>query len=158
MVTHVCLWPIWLLSLTLIFGHPGYQHYQCFYCHRYYRGYLVTKVTMFRLVGTVTRTRQKCLILREFPILPDNNKSISPYYKIYVTLNREWQKLKQASEFHCKLPITIFTKIQIKQPTRCNSVTSFLLDVYVSLNMFRAPPRPSSGAYHCLWFYLRAWW
>ena len=31
-----------------------------------------------------------------------------------------------------------------------------LLDVYVSLNMFRAPPRPSSGAYNCinnLWFY-----
>jgi len=33
---------------------------------------------------------------------------------------------------------------------------SFLLDVYVLLNMFRAPPRPSSGAYNCtrsLWFY-----
>ena len=26
----------------------------------------------------------------------------------------------------------------------------FLLDVYVSLNMFRASPRPSSGAYSCL--------
>jgi hypothetical protein len=28
---------------------------------------------------------------------------------------------------------------------------------FVSLNMFRAPPRPSSGAYNCinsLWFYL----
>jgi hypothetical protein len=33
---------------------------------------------------------------------------------------------------------------------------NLLLDVYVSLNMFRAPPRPSSGAYNCinsLWFY-----
>jgi hypothetical protein len=32
---------------------------------------------------------------------------------------------------------------------------------YVSLNMFRAPPRPSSGAYNCinsLWCYLGAWW
>jgi len=32
----------------------------------------------------------------------------------------------------------------------------FLLDVYVWLNMFRALPRPSSGAYNCissLWFY-----
>jgi hypothetical protein len=39
---------------------------------------------------------------------------------------------------------------------RCNSFTSLLLDVYVSLNMFQAPPRPSSGAYNCinsLWFY-----
>jgi hypothetical protein len=48
------------------------------------------------------------------------------------------------------------TTIQIIQPTRCNSFTSLLLDVYVCLNMFRASPRPSSGAYNCtrsLWFY-----
>jgi hypothetical protein len=34
--------------------------------------------------------------------------------------------------------------------------TSLLLDVYVWLNMFRVPLRPSSGAYNCtisLWFY-----
>jgi len=46
--------------------------------------------------------------------------------------------------------------IQINQPTRCNSFTSLLLDVYVQLNMFRALPHPSSGAYNCinsLWFY-----
>jgi len=46
--------------------------------------------------------------------------------------------------------------IQINQPTRCNNFTSLLLDVYVWLNMFRAPLRPSSGAYNCtwsLWFY-----
>jgi len=45
---------------------------------------------------------------------------------------------------------------QIIQPTRCNSFTSLLLDVYVWLNMFLASPRPSSGAYNCirsLWFY-----
>jgi len=45
---------------------------------------------------------------------------------------------------------------QIIQPTRCNSFTSLLLDVYVWLNMFRASPSPSSGAYNCtrrLWFY-----
>jgi len=38
--------------------------------------------------------------------------------------------------------------------------TSVLLDICVSLNMFRAPPRPSSGAYNCinnLWFYLGTW-
>jgi hypothetical protein len=46
--------------------------------------------------------------------------------------------------------------IQIIQPTRCNSFTSLLLDVYVWLNMFRASLRPSSGAYNCngsLWFF-----
>ena len=47
-------------------------------------------------------------------------------------------------------------QVQIIQPTRCNSFTSLLLDVYVWLNMFRASHRPSSGAYNCtrsLWFY-----
>jgi len=46
--------------------------------------------------------------------------------------------------------------IRIIQPTRCNIFTSLLLDIYVWLNMFRASPRPSSGAYNCtrsLWFY-----
>jgi hypothetical protein len=46
--------------------------------------------------------------------------------------------------------------IQINQPTRCSSFTSLLPGVYVWLNMFRAPLRPSSGAYNCtrsLWFY-----
>jgi len=35
--------------------------------------------------------------------------------------------------------------------------TSLLLDVHMWLNMFRASPRPSSGACNCtrsLWFYL----
>jgi hypothetical protein len=52
--------------------------------------------------------------------------------------------------------ITPHNLIQINQPTRCNSFTSLLLDVYVWLNMFRASPRQSSGAYNCtrsLWFY-----
>jgi len=46
--------------------------------------------------------------------------------------------------------------IHINQPTRCNSFTSLLLNVYVWLNMFRALSRPASGAYNCissLWFY-----
>jgi len=50
----------------------------------------------------------------------------------------------------------LISVIPIIQPTRCNSFTSLLLDVYVWLNMFRASPRPSSGAYNCtrsLWFY-----
>jgi len=36
--------------------------------------------------------------------------------------------------------------IQINQPTRCNSFSSLLLDVYVQLNMFLASSHPSSGA------------
>jgi hypothetical protein len=46
--------------------------------------------------------------------------------------------------------------IQINQPTRCNSFTNLLLDVYVWLNMFWASPLPSSTGYNCtrnLWFY-----
>jgi len=35
--------------------------------------------------------------------------------------------------------------IQINQPTRCNNLSSLLLDVYVQLNVFRASSRPSSG-------------
>jgi hypothetical protein len=47
-------------------------------------------------------------------------------------------------------------KIQINQPTRCNSFTSLLFDVYVWLNMFWVLLCPSSGAYNCtrsLWFH-----
>ena len=36
--------------------------------------------------------------------------------------------------------------IQINQPTRCNNLSSLLLDVYLQLNMFWASPRPSLGA------------
>jgi len=35
---------------------------------------------------------------------------------------------------------------QINQPTKCNDISSLLLDVYLQLNMFRASSRPSSGA------------
>jgi hypothetical protein len=35
---------------------------------------------------------------------------------------------------------------QINQPTRCNNLSSLLLDVYLQLNMFRASSRPSLGA------------
>jgi len=57
--------------------------------------------------------------------------------------------------FEVRKPVHYHT-IQINQPTRCNSFTSLLLDVYVWLNMFRAPLCPSSGGYNCnrsLWFY-----
>ena len=56
---------------------------------------------------------------------------------------------------YSKWVLKLWTSIQINQPTRCNSFTSLLLDIYVWLNMFRALLRPSSGAYNCtrsLWF------
>jgi len=65
------------------------------------------------------------------------------------------QNQQTASSFDVRKPVHHHT-IQINQPTRCNSFTSLLLDVYVRLNMFRAPLRPSSGEYNCtrsLWFY-----
>jgi len=36
--------------------------------------------------------------------------------------------------------------LQINQPSRCNNFSILLLDVYLQLNMFRVPSRPSSGA------------
>ena len=43
------------------------------------------------------------------------------------------------------LCLWVLEPIQINQPTGCNNFTSLLLDVYVWLNMFRVPLRPSSG-------------
>jgi hypothetical protein len=42
----------------------------------------------------------------------------------------------------------IISNFQINQPTRCNNLSSLLLDVYsyVQRNMFQASSRPSSGA------------
>jgi len=45
----------------------------------------------------------------------------------------------------CK-PVLYHHTISINQPTRCHNFPSLLLDVYVRLNMFQAPLRPSSGA------------
>jgi len=50
-----------------------------------------------------------------------------------------------------EITVERLSRIQINQPTRCNNFTRLLLDFYVWLNMFRAPLRPSSGAYYCTW-------
>jgi hypothetical protein len=52
---------------------------------------------------------------------------------------RHYQKFKVCKSVHHQT-------IQINQPPRCNNFSSLLLDVYVQLNMFRASPRPTSGA------------
>jgi hypothetical protein len=62
---------------------------------------------------------------------------------------------KKPSLYFIFYTISVFM-IPVNQPTRCNSFTNLLLDVYVSLNVFRTPLRPSSGAYNytrSLWFY-----
>jgi len=64
-------------------------------------------------------------------------------------------KRQDLSQFDARKSVCHHT-IQINQPTRCDSFTSLLLDVYVWLNMFQAPLRSSSGAYNyprILWFY-----
>ena len=73
----------------------------------------------------------------------------SPYP--FYTLNAKLSGKRHSISYQTKMHV-----IQIKKPTRCNSFTGLLLDVYVWLNMFRAPLRPSSGVYNCtrsLWFY-----
>ena len=42
--------------------------------------------------------------------------------------------------------IIIIIIVQINQPTKCNSFSSLLLDIYVRLNMIRASSHPSLGA------------
>jgi hypothetical protein len=62
-----------------------------------------------------------------------------------ILLNFCWNKKIFQTKFDVRKSVYHHT-IQIIQPTRCNSFTSLLLDVYVWVNMFRASPRPSSGA------------
>ena len=53
------------------------------------------------------------------------------------TMSSYTTKIEGACPYETKVQF----QIPLKQPTRCNSFTSLLLDVYVWLNMFRAPPR-----------------
>ena len=48
--------------------------------------------------------------------------------------------------------------IHKENPTRCNSVSKFLFNIYVKFNIFWATHGPSSGAYNCtssLWCCIR---
>jgi len=73
----------------------------------------------------------------------------------YSDSYRDRKEIKIYTVFCHILELSIYLKvcksvhhhtIQINQPTRCNNFSSFLLDVYVLLNVFRASSRPSSGA------------
>jgi hypothetical protein len=74
-----------------------------------------------------------------------------------LPLLRQFLILNGINKFDVRKSVHHHT-IQTIQPTRCNSFTSLLFDIYVWLNMFWVSPRPSSGAYNCtrsLWFYRR---
>lgn len=119
MVTHVCLTTL-VTIVTTDFLSPWLPILPMFILSPLLsRLSWLQRLPLFCLVATVSPTRQKCLIAREFPILSDNNSPISPYYKILVTMNREWQKLKQANTFHCKLPIPEFIKIPLRVKYSC---------------------------------------
>jgi len=73
-----------------------------------------------------------------------------------ATLNFCGLRVKKILYFFDVRKSVHYHRIQINQPTRFNSFTSLLLDIYAWLNLFRAPLRSSSGAYNCtrsLWFY-----
>ena len=75
-------------------------------------------------------------------------------YKMLVPASHGKRELRQL-DADGRIILNLTT--QINQTKNCNSFTNLLLDVYVWLNMFRAPLRQSSGAYNCtrsLWFYL----
>jgi len=67
----------------------------------------------------------------------------SSNYKLHFAWSPNW-----TLKFDIRKSVHHHT-IQINQSTRCNSFTSLLLGIYMWLNMFRASPCPSSGAYHC---------
>jgi len=68
--------------------------------------------------------------------------AVSKLYSALLTVSLRNEKI---SEEQAKT----YINIQINQPTRYNSFTSLLLDVFVWLNMFLTPLRPSSGEYNC---------
>jgi hypothetical protein len=77
------------------------------------------------------------------------------HFNIILHYVKRKQKFKKIPKFDVPKSVRHHT-LQINQPTRCNSFTSLLLDIYVQLNMFQLPPHPSSGAYNytrSLWFY-----
>jgi hypothetical protein len=76
------------------------------------------------------------------PYLPLAYSHASSSYPFH-TLNAKLSGKRHSISYQTKMHV-----IQIIKPTRCNSFTDLLLDAYVWLNMFRAPLRPSSGAYN----------
>jgi len=87
-----------------------------------------------------------------FPSIFPSNPVCNPFPCVPHDLSISYL-LIWSLEYHLRRNTNCGSLDSNKSTKRCNS---FLLDVYVWLNMFRASPRPSSGAYNCtrsLWFY-----
>jgi hypothetical protein len=105
-------------------------------------------------------------IIEEMPGLVGSGTLCTFVWPLYAVTGGKWVRPTSSKPFLCDNTVqrhsflsALHTPryiIQTNQPTRCNCFTSLLFDVYVWLNIFRASPRPSSGAYNCtrsLWFY-----
>jgi len=83
-------------------------------------------------------------------IVKPTRSTISQIYFILEQHSTFWRLQVRASSYNSN-----------KLTNQMQQFYKFITWRFVSLNMFRAPPRPSSGAYNCinsLWFYLGAWW
>ena len=73
----------------------------------------------------------------------------------FMTLTYQTQHYGHQITWHnitdTNLPDTTLRTLQINQPTRCNSFSNLLLEIYAQLNMFRASSRPSSWAQQLQW-------
>ena len=85
--------------------------------------------------------------------------------KDYIKFSKEITTLlfahSKTSQCHIFNNMSIHKNDSNKLTNQMQQFYKFITWCFVSLNMFRAPPRPSSGAYNCinsLWFYLGAWW
>jgi hypothetical protein len=65
------------------------------------------------------------------------------YILLFVAF--KWARVKETYRDNFSA-VKIYNIIQINRPTRCNNLSSLLLDVYLQFNMFRASSRPSLGA------------
>ena len=76
-------------------------------------------------------------------------------------LGVEWQYLAVVGKWIWRWPVPASSYNSNKLTNQMQQFYKFITLRFVSLNMFRAPPRPSSGTYNCInshWFYLGAWW
>ena len=118
---------------------------------------------MYLPLLTVQCTQSQNLNFRTFSLLfPITSAGHSFVHRVGKTSSTKRRKnateVAFPSRSMCWNTLNIIHKtgiiIQIIQPTRCNSFTSLLLDVYVWLNMFRASPRPLLRTYN----YTRSFW
>jgi hypothetical protein len=85
----------------------------------------------------ISRSEADILLWRQF-VLEVKRCSLSTNCKKTYTIFRAYD-VKYLCGFDVRKSMHHHT-IQITQPTRCSNFTSLLLDVYVWLNIFRAPP------------------